>query len=198
MSYFLDRDKACETSAITTVNLKTNDQKFGSHIGNMSNPLYLEIDSWVRTTTVSIMFGEKNFAHLLYSMFKTHTCIYILSSLKPAINGRNLPMTSFMTLFTSCTCTCNTLTILHVFSRINTVISFWYSSTIWGPLPTHLLFSILCFRITMLRLELTKSMKGGEPRHCNLVISLTVTPLGKQQKPSTLNWLDTCVQQHKF
>lgn len=109
MSYFLDRDKACETSAITTVNLKTNDQKFGSHIGNMSNPLYLEIDSWVRTTTVSIMFGEKNFAHLLYSMFKTHTCIYILSSLKPAINGRNLSMTSFMTLFTSCTCTCNTL-----------------------------------------------------------------------------------------
>lgn len=55
---FFGRDKACETSAITTVNLKTNDQKFGSHIGNMSNPLYLEIDSWVCTPTVSTFFDK--------------------------------------------------------------------------------------------------------------------------------------------
>lgn len=60
MPYFFGRDKACETSAITTVNLKTNDQKFGSHIGNMSNPLYLEIDSWVCTPTVSTFFDKIN------------------------------------------------------------------------------------------------------------------------------------------
>lgn len=58
MSYFSDRDNACETSAITTVNLKTNDQKFGSYIGNMSNPIYLEIDSWVCTATLTIHFEE--------------------------------------------------------------------------------------------------------------------------------------------
>lgn len=37
----------CEASVTTTVNLKNNVQKFGTHLGNMSNPLYLEIDSWV-------------------------------------------------------------------------------------------------------------------------------------------------------
>lgn len=90
MPYFFGRDKACETSAITTVNLKTNDQKFGSHIGNMSNPLYLEIDSWVCTPTVSTFFDKIVHVHIHGILF-----------LRLTINDhRILPMTSFLTLFT--------------------------------------------------------------------------------------------------